>query len=104
MPRAFGRKGRHAVSNAEVARARREMALFLEMDEVPFKPRAYEKAALVVGALDRPLHEVAAEGGIKGLAELPGVGKGIAERIHELVQDRPHSRLGAPAQEDAETS
>jgi len=32
------------------------MALFLEMDGVPFKPRAYEKAALAVEALDRSLH------------------------------------------------
>jgi DNA polymerase (family 10) len=86
MPRAAPRKGRHAVSNPEVARALREMALFLEMDEVPFKPRAYEKAALAVDALDRPLLEIDAEAGVKGLAELPGVGKGIAERIHELLR------------------
>jgi DNA polymerase (family 10) len=88
MPGAPRRKARGAVSNAEVARALREMALFLEMDEVPFKPRAYEKAALAVDALDRPLHEIDAEGGLKGLAELPGVGKGIAERIHECLRRR----------------
>ena len=29
----------------EIAAALREMALFLEMEGVPFKPRAYEKAA-----------------------------------------------------------
>jgi DNA polymerase (family X) len=86
MPRAARRKVGHAVSNAEAARALREMALFLEMAEVSFKPRAYEKAALAVDALDRPLHEVDAEGGSKALAELPGVGKGIAERIHELLR------------------
>jgi DNA polymerase (family 10) len=62
------------------------MALFLEMDEVPFKPRAYEKAALAVDALDRALTEVDAESGIKGIEQLPGVGRGIAERIHELLR------------------
>jgi DNA polymerase (family 10) len=62
------------------------MALFLEMDDVPFKPRAYEKAALAVDALDRPLHEIDAEDGIKALAQLPGIGKGIAERIHECLR------------------
>jgi DNA polymerase (family 10) len=82
MPRS-GR--RRAVANAEVARALREMALFLEMDDVAFKPRAYEKAALAVDALDRPLEEIDAEG-IDGLAALSGIGKGIAERIHEQLR------------------
>ena len=48
------------VSNAEIAASLREMALFLEMDAVPFKPRAYEKAAQAVEALERPLHRIAA--------------------------------------------
>ncbi len=62
------------------------MALFLEMDAVPFKPRAYEKAALAVDALGRSLAEIDAESGIQGIEQLPGVGKGIAERIHELLR------------------
>jgi DNA polymerase (family 10) len=61
------------------------MALFLEMDEVPFKPRAYEKAALSVEALDRPLGEIDSEAGVAGIDELPDVGKGIAAKIHELL-------------------
>ena len=77
---------RRTVSNLDVARALREMALFLEMDGVAFKPRAYEKAALAVEALDRPLAEIDAAGGERGLDALPGVGKGIAERIHELLR------------------
>jgi DNA polymerase (family 10) len=77
---------RRAVSNAEIARALREMALFLEMDEVPFKPRAYEKAALAVDALDRALAEIDAESGSEGIEELPGVGKGIAGKIHEQLR------------------
>ena len=86
MVRSARRKRRRAVANAEVARALRELALFLEMDEVPFKPRAYEKAALAVDALDRPLAEIDAEAGIEGLETLHGVGQGIAERIHELLR------------------
>ena len=86
MPRVARRQIRPTVSNAEVARALREMALFLEVEDVPFKPRAYEKAALAVDALDRPLVEIDAEKGMKGLAELPGVGRGIAERIHERLR------------------
>jgi DNA polymerase (family 10) len=79
-------RARRPASNAEVARALREMALFLEMEGVPFKPRAYEKAALAVEALDRPVAAIAAEQGRKGLDALPGVGKGIAERIDELLR------------------
>jgi DNA polymerase (family 10) len=72
-------------SNAEVAACLREMALFLDMTGVPFKPRAYEKASHAVEELDRPLADVHAEGGVKALARLPGVGKGIAERIGEII-------------------
>src|SRR5690606_12228325 len=62
-----------------------EMALFLEMQEVPFKPRAYEKAAQVIGGLDRPLAELYAEGGVAALDALPSIGKGIAERIAGML-------------------
>lgn len=74
-----------AITNAEIARALREMALYLEMDDVPFKPRAYEKAALAVESLERPLCDIDAEGGAKALEGVPGIGKGIAHRIHEIV-------------------
>ncbi len=74
------------MANREVAERLREMALFLDMTDVPFKPRAYEKAAYAVDALERPIAELYAAGGVKALAALPGVGKGIAERIGELVE------------------
>lgn len=78
-------RARRPSSNAEVANALREMALFLEMDGVPFKPRAYEKAALAVEALDRSLAEIEAKQGLKGVDAIPAVGKGIAERMVELL-------------------
>jgi DNA polymerase (family 10) len=68
-----------------VASALREMALFLEMEGVPFKPRAFEKAALAVEALDRPLAEIEETQGPKGIDALPAVGKGITERIVEFL-------------------
>lgn len=77
---------RRRITNADVAQALREMALFLEMDEVPFKPWAYEKAAYAVTALDRPLAEIHAEGGKKALDALPAIGKGIAERIAGMLE------------------
>lgn len=72
-------------TNAEIAERLREMALLLEMRGVNFKPRAYEKAANAVEALDRPIAQLFAEGGEKALAMVPHVGAGIAERIGELI-------------------
>ncbi len=74
------------MNNREIGRALREMSLFLEMDGVPFKPRAFEKAALAIEALDRPVEAVWREGGTKALQEIPSVGAGIAERIDELLR------------------
>jgi len=71
--------------NPEIAAVLREIALFLEMEDVPFKPRAYEKAAQSIESLDEPCTDVCTRGGAKALAELPGIGKAIAEKIAELV-------------------
>lgn len=56
------------------------------MDDVPFKPRAYEKAALTIEALEEDVDKTYAEGGIKALKEIPGVGERIAEKIEELIK------------------
>src|SRR5262245_51339004 len=74
------------MTNADVAACLRELALFLDMTGVAFKPRAYEKASYSVQELDRPITEIFAEGGPSALARLPGVGKGIADRIGEIIQ------------------
>jgi len=74
------------MTNAAIARIMREMAAYLEMEGVQFKPRAYEKVAYTIESLDRPVEEIYREGGIKALERLPGVGRGIAERIEELLQ------------------
>jgi DNA polymerase (family 10) len=79
------RRGK-AITNAEVARRLRELALFHEMKGVAFKPRAYEKAAYAVEALERPVATICAGSGLRGLLEIPSVGKGIAEKIDELVR------------------
>ena len=73
------------MSNAELARAFRDIAAYLDMEDVPFKPRAYEKAAQAIEATDRPLAELHREGGEKALAGIPGVGKSMAGRLAELL-------------------
>src|SRR6185295_8240319 len=74
-----------APTNAEIGALLREIALFLEMDDVPFKPRAYEKAATSVEIHDVPCGELHRAGGVKALAGIPGVGQSIAEKIGELL-------------------
>jgi DNA polymerase (family 10) len=56
------------------------------MDDVQFKPRAYEKAARSIEALQEDVEEIYRKGGIKALMEIPGVGKSIAEKIEELIK------------------
>ncbi|HVN86876.1 MAG TPA: DNA polymerase/3'-5' exonuclease PolX [Candidatus Binatia bacterium] len=73
------------MTNAAIAQIMREIAVLLDMDGVPFKPRAYEKVAYAIEALDEPLADTYARGGLKAIEQVPGVGKGIAERIEELL-------------------
>src|SRR3989442_12707266 len=72
--------------NVELARCFRDLAAYLEMEDVPFKPRAYEKAAYAIESFDRPLVEVYRQGGVKALRQLPGIGASMAEKIEELLE------------------
>ncbi len=74
------------LKNFEIAKILKEIAVFLEMDDIPFKPRAYEKAARSVEAMEEDLQEIYKKGGIKALEEIPGVGQSIAEKIEELIK------------------
>ena len=56
------------------------------MQEVPFKPRAFERASESVGSLDKDIAAAYKEEGIAGLEKIPGVGRGIAERIEEYLK------------------
>src|SRR5262245_47683359 len=73
------------VRNADVARCFRDIAAYLEMDGVAFKPRAYEKAAQAVESTDRPLEDVFKQGGVRALRDIPGIGSSMADKIAELV-------------------
>lgn len=56
------------------------------MQNVPFKPRAYEKAAGAVEGLEEEVSEIYERGGLKALEEIPGVGVSIAEKIEEFIR------------------
>ena len=74
------------MTNREIARALREMGLFLEIEGVAFKPRAYEKAAYGVETCEAPLAELCGGDDGKALQEIPSIGKSIAEKITEFVR------------------
>jgi len=75
-----------AMRNAELAQIFREIALYLEMKEEPFKPRAYEKVAYSLEALEEPVTEIYQRGEVKALRTIPGVGQAIAEKIEEIIK------------------
>jgi len=74
------------MKNQDIANILYEIAEFLEMKDVPFKPRAFEKAAHSIEALTEDIKEVYSKGGVKALEDIPGVGKGIAERLEEILK------------------
>ena len=74
------------MKNLELARILNNLADILELQEVEFKPRAYQKAALTIERLSESVDEIYKEQGIEGLEELPGVGESIARKIEEFIK------------------
>jgi DNA polymerase (family 10) len=74
------------MSNQEIAKILREIGEYLEMQSVPFKPRAYEKVADILEVLEEPVSEIYKKGGFKAVENIPGVGISIAEKIEELIK------------------
>jgi DNA polymerase (family 10) len=72
--------------NQELTKIFYEIADFLEMEGVAFKPYAYQKAALTLESLEEDVRDIYKKGGIKALEDIPGVGKSIAEKIEEYIK------------------
>jgi DNA polymerase (family X) len=72
--------------NQELAKIFSEMADYLGIEEVPFKPQAYKKVAETLESLEKGVDEIYKKNGTKGLEEIPGVGKNIAEKIEEYLE------------------
>lgn len=79
------------VTNEEIAKILYEIGGYLEIKNVAFKPRAYEKAAYSVENLEEEISEIYKKGGLKAIENIPGVGVSIAEKIGELLKT---GRLG----------
>jgi DNA polymerase (family 10) len=82
--------------NIEIADILRELAVLYAIKGVPFKPRAFERAADAITAMGQEARDVYEDGGLPALEKIPGVGPGIAERIEEYLTHHriaEHARL-----------
>ena len=84
------------MTNQEIAKIFYEIAQYFEMQDVAFKPQAYEKAGLVLETLPEDVRDIYKKEGIGGFEKLPGIGKNIAEKIVEYIKTgkiREHQQL-----------
>jgi len=74
------------MKNQEIAKIFYEIADYLEMEEVAFKPYAYQKAAITLETLEEDVEEIYKRGGLEALMKIPGVGESIALKIEEYLK------------------
>ncbi|MEK7510357.1 MAG: DNA polymerase/3'-5' exonuclease PolX [Patescibacteria group bacterium] len=74
------------MKNQEIAKILYHTAFYLHMEDVPFKPQAYERAAIVLESLSEAVEDVYAREGLGGLEKIPGMGKSIAGKIEEYLK------------------
>ena len=90
-------------TNEEISELFEQLGMMLEMkgDSV-FKTRAYQRAARAIEGLSFPLAQAVIDG--QKLTSIPGIGKAISEKIHELVttgQVRTYERVKTELPEGA---
>ncbi|MFC2142931.1 DNA polymerase/3'-5' exonuclease PolX [Candidatus Aenigmatarchaeota archaeon] len=95
------------MKNQEIAKILYNIALYLEMKEdLVFKIKAYEKAAQIIESLPEDVGITYERGGIAALEKIRGIGRGIAEKIEELVKTgklRYYEKLKKEVPVDIET-
>lgn len=80
------RKNATGISNERIAEILEEIGDLLEAQGIPFKPRAYKKAAEAVVNLGEEASDIYREQGVKELEKIPAVGASIAKKIQELIE------------------
>ena len=74
--------------NQEIANILYEIGYLLEIEEVPFRPQVYEKAAIVLENLPEEVINIYKRGGIRALEQIPGIGRSIAQKIEEYIKTK----------------
>jgi len=62
------------------------MAEYYVMQDVAFKPQAYERAARLIEPMEEDLQEIYKKSGVKSLMAIEGIGQGLAEKIEEFIK------------------
>ncbi len=73
------------MNNSDISKKLEEIAYFLEIDGVKYKPFAYRRASSSIASLSEELTEVYRKNGREGLEEVSGIGENIADKIEELI-------------------
>ena len=74
------------MKNQEIAKIFYEIARFLQIDKVAFKPYAYERAAVSLEAIKDDVAQIYIKGGRKMLEEIEGIGKAMSDHIEEYLK------------------
>ena len=81
------------MKNANIVSILRNIAFLLEMEDgehnnnsnIVFKIRSYRRASDTIANLSSNLEEIYREQGLKGLMQIPSIGKAIALKIEEYL-------------------
>ncbi len=74
-------------NNKKLEKIFREIADLLDIEgEAFFRIRAYKKAAETIANLDKDVSLIYEKKGLKGIQEISGIGKSIAEKIEEYLK------------------
>jgi len=76
----------HKFTNQQIADILRGMSICYEMEDVAFKPAAYERAAVALEESGEEAADILKRGGTKELIKIKGVGVAIAEHIQDLLR------------------
>lgn len=75
----------YSMKNKEIAKKLDEIANFLELDDVKYKPFAYRRASSSILSLNNELADIYAKEGKDGLEKITGIGKNIADKVEEIL-------------------
>ena len=74
------------IRNRDIAAELREIADLMEMEDTPWKPRAYRRAASRIDGMEESLSDIYHEKGKKGLDDIPTIGDALATHISEFIE------------------
>jgi len=75
-------------NNQKISKIFYEIAELLDIKGVAFKPAAYRKAAKFIEGLNKDLSIYYKEIGLKGIIDMPTIGKSMAKKIEEFLEKK----------------